>query len=347
MTAAARSRSTEGRSTGAAGARRGGRKAATNRHAGAAGPGQSRAGGSRHRARSSAAAEPEMLAGLRAEHRHMAAVMALFSQQLNAIERGELVDTHVLYEIMDYTVRWPDRFHHPREDIIYRHVAEIDHALAADVRALVRDHDRMARQGREVLHAIERWRAGDLSGGELVELGRAYVQRNYEHMNQEEHEVFPLIDSLLTREDWRELEADDRLQPVTDPVFGRRIQRDFRHMARKVRRSLRHGIEQGAVIEWVGIEAMLEAWEVLSMAWQNGTTITTGHLTSVAQESLYITMDAPLRAPWRCTLNNTRLTLGWLQEMGAVYRDAAVDLARVNRERKDRLRLLRRASPIR
>jgi hypothetical protein len=205
----------------------------------------------------------------------------------------------------------------------------------------------MAREGRDLLHAIERWRAGELDGAALVARGRVYVQRGYAHMNEEEHDIFPLIEAVLTRDDWRDLEADDQLQPVSDPVFGRRIQRDFRQMARKVRRSLRHGVEQGAVIEWVGIEAMLEAWEVLSIAVQNGSTITGGHLSSVAQESLYIALDKPLKAPWLCTLNNTRLTLDYLQEMGTVYRDALVDLARVNRERKDRLRLLRRAAPIR
>jgi hypothetical protein len=42
-------------------------------------------------------------------------------------------------------------------------------------------------------------------------------------------------------------------------------------------------------------------------------------------------------------VNNLRLTMEWFDEMQGVYRDAAVDLVRVNRERKDRLRLLRRA----
>ena len=60
-------------------------------------------------------------------------------------------------------------------------------------------------------------------------------------------------------------------------------------------------------------------------------------------EATYITLDAPLRAPLLCTANNARLTLEWLEEMRGIYRDAAVDLLRVNRERKDRLRLLRRA----
>ena len=59
-----------------------------------------------------------MIATLLSEHRHLASVMGLFKEQLSAIEQGQLVDTHVVYEIMDYIVRWPDRFHHPREDLI-------------------------------------------------------------------------------------------------------------------------------------------------------------------------------------------------------------------------------------
>ena len=48
-----------------------------------------------------------------------------FAEQLDSIEAGELVDTHVVYEVMDYMVTWPDRFHHPREDLIYARVAEL------------------------------------------------------------------------------------------------------------------------------------------------------------------------------------------------------------------------------
>ena len=70
--------------------------------------------------------EQPLMKALRAEHRHMATVMQLFADQLRAIEAGELVDTHVVYEIMHYMVTWPDRFHHPREDLIYARVAEIN-----------------------------------------------------------------------------------------------------------------------------------------------------------------------------------------------------------------------------
>ncbi len=287
--------------------------------------------------------EAPMLAALRAEHRHIASVLALLSDHLNAIERSELVDTHVVYEIMDYMVTWPDRFHHPREDIIYAYAADVDHRLAEDRRQLEHDHDMMLRNGRDLLQTIEAWRAGEVNGAEVVRLGREYVQASYGHMSFEEQEVFPAIDAVLTRADWRELAADDQLKPVGDPVFGRRVQREFRNMARKLRRSLRRGVERRAVADWVGIEALLEAYEVVSMAAQSGRTITREQLLTGLRESSYIALDQPLKAPYLCAVNNTRIGLEWLDEMQRLYKDVATDLLRVNRERQDRLRLLRRA----
>ena len=73
------------------------------------------------RAKSGAAAPPSrpLIQTLLAEHQHMANVMQLFSGQLDAIEAGEFLDPHLVYEIMDYMVTWPDRFHHP---VSYTHL---------------------------------------------------------------------------------------------------------------------------------------------------------------------------------------------------------------------------------
>lgn len=287
--------------------------------------------------------EAPMLAMLRAEHRHIASVLALLSDHLNAIERSALVDTRVVSEIMDYMVTWLDRNHHPREDIIYAYAAERDASIAEDRRKLERDHDTMARNGRNLLQLIEEWRTGEASGADLVRLGREYVQNSYAHMSFEEQQVFPAIDALLERSDWLELSAEDQLKPIGDPVFGRRVQREFRNMARKLRRSLRHGVERRAVAEWVSMESLLEAYEVVSMATQSGRSITRDQMVTGLRESAYIFLDQPLRAPLVCAVNNTRITLEWLEEIQEVSRDAVVDLLRVNRERRDRLRLLRRA----
>ncbi len=283
------------------------------------------------------------MTALRAEHRHMASVMKLFSEQLRAIEAGELVDTHVVYEIMDYMVSWPDRYHHPREDLIYGLVAEMNSQAASNVSNLQHEHDEMLQRGQSVLTNIEGWREGRVSGGDLIESGRDYVERTYAHMNTEEEQVFPQIESLLGPEDWQDLAAEDRLRPVADPVFGPRVQREFRNLARKLRRNVRRKVERGTMVEWISIEAFLESLEVLSMANDAARTVTSDHIRGSWYDSIDFFRESPLTAPLQCAVNNTRQTFRWLGEVASISRDTVDDLARVNRERKTRIRVLDRA----
>jgi hemerythrin-like domain-containing protein len=287
-------------------------------------------------------AEQPMMKALRAEHRHIAGVMELFSDQLKAIDNGQLVDTHVVYEIMDYMVSWPDRYHHPREDLIYGRVAEVDAGAADEVDTLQRDHDANAERGREVLAEIERWRAGEVSGADVVEAGRDYVDRMYEHMNLEEKLVFPHIESMLTTEDWRELAEDDQLRPVSDPVFGPRVQREFRNLARKLRRNVRRGVERGTMVEWIGIEALMESLEVLSMAMESARNSAGDHFRAALDDTRDLYRESFVTAPVLSLVNNTKLTYRLLEDVAGISRDVLDDLSRVNRERRDRIRLLDR-----
>ena len=287
-------------------------------------------------------AEQPLMKALRAEHRHMATVMQLFADQLKAVEDGELVDTHVVYEIMDYMVSWPDRYHHPREDLIYGRVAEIDSKAADEVDTLQRDHDRTATRGREVLRDIERWREGEVSGAVVAKSGRNYIDHIYEHMNVEEKVVFPHIESVLSLQDWRELAEDDHLRAVADPVFGPRIQREFRNLTRKLRRNLRRGVERGTMVEWIGIEALMESLEVLSMAYESARNSASDHARAAWEDCQDMFRDSPLTAPFQCAANNAKLTLRLLEDVAEISRDTYGDLSRVNQERKDRVRLLDR-----
>ena len=272
----------------------------------------------------------------------MGTVMQLFADQLNAIEGGQLVDTHVVYEIMHYMVTWPDRFHHPREDLIYARVAEVNPASADEVDTLQRDHDNTAKRGRAVLQDIERWRLGEVSGGVVVSSGRAYIEHIYDHMTIEEKQVFPHIEETLTPQDWRELAEDDQVKAVGSAVFGPQVQREFRNMTRKLRRSLRRSVERGTMIEWMGVEAFMESLEVVSIAVESARDTAGESLRDAVQDSLSYFRETPISAPIRCFANNTRITLRLLGEVVGISRETLGDLSRVNQERKDRVRLMDR-----
>lgn len=283
--------------------------------------------------------EQPLMKALRAEHRHIATVMQLFSDQLQAIESGSEVDAHVVYEIMDYMATWPDRYHHPREDLIYGRVAELDRKAADDVDTLQRDHDAAAKRGQQLLRDIERWREGEVKGSVIVKSGREYVGHMYEHMNVEEKVVFPHIESVLTLEDWRELAEDNELRAVSIPVFGPRVQRDFRNLARRLRRGVRRRVERGVVEEWVGIEALMESLEVLSLAAETARETAGDHLRSALEDSREMFRAAPLSAPLRCSINNVKLGYRLVGDMIDISREVFDDLERVNRERRERSEL--------
>ena len=292
--------------------------------------------------RSNKNSETPMMPALRAEQRHLAHVVGLFGDQPDAIEKGDLVDTHVVYETIDYMVRWPDRFHHPREDILYARAAQLDAGLADSVDSLQREHDDTARRGRELLECIERWRDGSVSGTEVVKLGREYIKTTHRHMNAEEKLVFPQIEALLKESDWVEFETQDRLKPYADPVFGTRVDRDFRNLARKLRLGVKHGIERGVMTEWVSLDALIESYEVFAIAYESTRSVTGDHLKAAWYDSVDIVKDTPFTAVFRCGMNNTRLGARWLGEVVGISRDALEDLSRVNQERKDQIRVLKR-----
>ncbi len=286
--------------------------------------------------------EPALIRTLRIEHRHMASVMQVFSEQLELIESGQLVDPHLVYEIMDYMVTWPDRFHHPREDLIYARVAELDASAADEVDTLQRDHDNTAKFGRELLATIAQWRIGEVEGETMIENSRAYIAHIYEHMNIEEKVVFPHIAEVLSSPDWRELEAEDSLEPVSLPMFGPRVQRDYRNLARNIRRGLRRSAEQQVVVEWMGLEAFMETMDVVGMAYDASRHCAGEHFKQSVDDSVDILLSNPLTAPLRVTANNTKLTFSLLGEVADIYREVAQDLVKINRSRRDQSRLLQK-----
>lgn len=286
---------------------------------------------------------PPLIATLLAEHKHLANIMKMMTGELDTLATGAPVDSHVLFEIMSYMVSWADRYHHPREDLIYGRAAELDLQLADDVDSLQRQHDTMAHEALALQQLISEWRRGKGDSGALVAAGRAYIDHSFAHMRSEEELIFPRIEAVLTPADWLELELDDRLQPASDPVFGTRIDREFRNLRRKLRRGLRRGVEQGVLAEWMGLEAVLESLDVLGTANQSAAQATGDILRTSLRDSLRILRESPLTAAPRCMINNTRLGGRWLGTVAGIASDAISDLTRINRARQKQLDELKSA----
>lgn len=282
-----------------------------------------------------------MMATLYSEHRHMATVLKLLEQQLDLIGSDGNADTHILYETMHYMTQYPDRFHHPREDVIFQRAAQLSSQLADDVDAMQRDHDQMAVSGAAALQSIVDWRQGQLDSDKVVEIGRAYIADLFRHMEVEEQLLFPQIELTLGARDWRELSEDDALLPAPDPVFGARVDREFRNVARSARRALRHGVENAVMTEWLGLEGLMESLEVLSMASGQSRASTVEHARETFDECREIVSEGLLLSPFKCAACTVRQYGGWLRDHVEISRDTFEDMATVRDRFRAEIRVLK------
>lgn len=195
------------------------------------GKGRRRAGrGSRGRrvAAEQAPAElPDILRALGDEHRYQLRLLKLLEKQVAALNLQQEADYEVMYGVMRYMTQYPDRFHHPKEDLVFDKVVRRDPASRAEVNALLEAHVQIIAQGAELLELIERSRADpdQADTRALRKSAHAYIGGLRRHMDIEMLRVFPRAQQVLRPEDW--VDVDARMKPILDPVFGETVAAEF------------------------------------------------------------------------------------------------------------------------
>ena len=285
-----------------------------------------------------------VLATLYAEHRYMGTLLRLVESELEMVETDQPIDPHVFYESLHYLTHYPDAFHHPREDLVYARAGEVEPGLADSVDTLQRDHDYLAKTGAKTLATVARWKETGQGAAKMCKDVQAYVQAQRKHMEAEEALVFPDIARVLDPEDWRELEQESLLAPTPDPVFGPKVSREYRNVARKARRALRKGAEDAALVEWIGLEALLEGLEVLAIAGESSRAAAQEHFYAAGGETLDLVKKAMhgeglLSLPLKTALTGGSHYVGFLKDLGSIARETGSDLGGLRRGMKQRLGL--------
>ena len=62
----------------------------------------------------------QIMQTLRQDHRNMLQLLQMLEQQIGQVVANDSPDFALIDEVMSYCLTYPDQFHHPKEDIIYR-----------------------------------------------------------------------------------------------------------------------------------------------------------------------------------------------------------------------------------
>jgi hemerythrin-like domain-containing protein len=172
-----------------------------------------------------------MLNRLLLEHDHILRKLNLLELQYLDMCRGKIPDYSLMRSIIVYIQEYPEKIHHPLEDMIFSILIErIDDVEF--VQELITEHTQLELVTRRLRASIESLSNGLVSSEELELQLSEFLVGQRQHIYLEEAEVYPLVQSVLTRDDWKKLHS---AAPVLDePLFGRRTRQDYERLYREI-----------------------------------------------------------------------------------------------------------------
>ncbi len=171
----------------------------------------------------------ETIRHLHQEHRNMTKLLDLLEADLAVYRDGGAADFDLMRDIMDYTTSWPERYHHPKENLILEKLKDKGAEAVALVADLVGEHEKGEELTRGMATAIGNVAQDVEIPRDLFErLAREYLDFNRRHMEMEEAEFLPLAEAALSAEDWAVIDAT--LSAPEDPLFGPKVEERYRRL---------------------------------------------------------------------------------------------------------------------
>ena len=168
-----------------------------------------------------------------AEHRHFSRVLDLLEQQVLAFHAGDGLDYGLMLDIVSYLRYFPDRIHHPREDVAFTCLVERDPAMKPLVDKLLQEHRVIAAAGTELLKYLEQVVDDVMIERAKVEAAAAtYLVYYRRHLALEDRDLVTRAEQLLTHADWDAVLA--AVPSGTDPLFGEDSEPRYRELRRQI-----------------------------------------------------------------------------------------------------------------
>lgn len=160
----------------------------------------------------------ELLDALSRDHVDLAKLLSMLADQQQVLRDGGTPDYDLLSDIIDYLHRYPDRIHHPLENLLYQ--AAVKRCSQADsdkVINLMEEHDKLTEMTDRLRHVIGAVIADKpVSREQLADQINGYVTAQQRHMRCEEDDVFPMIQRTLQDKHWAAIRS--HLPRTSDPL---------------------------------------------------------------------------------------------------------------------------------
>jgi hemerythrin-like domain-containing protein len=167
------------------------------------------------------------------EHVYFQRLLQLLRHELDVLAQGDTPNYGLMLDIIGYLRDWSDQVHHPREDEVFRRLAQRRPDWSLRVARLRQEHVVIAHAGETLRKLLEEAVADAVVSRAEIEVAAAtYLVYYGNHIAREEEDILPAAAQALSSEDWQAAKAAAPLGP--DPLFGANPQERFRELRRRI-----------------------------------------------------------------------------------------------------------------
>lgn len=150
----------------------------------------------------------DMLALIEQEHQNVEQLLTVLKHQLTQLESEQQDISFVLMgDIVNYMRSYMDKYHHPKEDLIYSYYLNNYVTDVEMPNRLASEHQELDFLSRELSHTLTMIQLDSvIPFSALAKQLERYIEKQYAHIRYENGTVFPQIVKVFTPDDWCHIE---------------------------------------------------------------------------------------------------------------------------------------------
>lgn len=172
---------------------------------------------------------------LHTDHYHLQRLLNCLSHEIDCydFDSKQVPDLDIILSALDYLGTYPDKWHHPSEDIIFNRLLNRKVKASKLIKQLQVEHEKIALETKKINELFNSV-ADDciVSADELLTGAKKFIELQKQHLNKENELIYPLMDTEFSEKEWREIEKEIKLQD--DPLFSNRSKKEFDQLYRHI-----------------------------------------------------------------------------------------------------------------
>jgi hemerythrin-like domain-containing protein len=167
------------------------------------------------------------------EHMYFNRLLRLLQHEVEVFSTAEVPNYPLMLDIISYLRDYADQYHHPREDEVFRRLAQHRPDQRVPVARLQQEHRVIANAGSTLMQLLEEVQSDAVVSRAQVEVAAAtYLVYYGNHIANEEEQILQLAGQTLTEADWKA--AKDAAPAGHDPLLGAHPEERFRDLRRRI-----------------------------------------------------------------------------------------------------------------